>query len=247
MPDVTLLAATVGLAVLSGAALQAATGFGFGLVAAPLLFAAVGPEEAVGLMMVLGLEVNLLTLMAERRRPEPLAREAALLLAWSVPGMLAGVAVLRSLDATALQVVVTVGVLSSLAVRRLRPRSGRPPGWALPAAGLAGGALNTATSTSGPPLVLYLLRRGVRPAQARDTLTVLFLAFSVLGAGALAVTRTAEAVPGAGWVAALVPLVLAGHLAGRRGFARLERGRYELALTLTLLAAALGGLLTVVL
>ena len=245
MADVTLLATAVGFAVLSGAALQAATGFGFGLVAAPLLFAAVGPEEAVGLMMVLGLEINLLTLAGERRRPEPLRREAVLLLAWAVPGMLAGVAVLRALDATTLQVIVTLGVLSSLAVRRLRPGSGRPPFWAVPAAGLSAGALNTATSTSGPPLVLYLLRRGVRPAQVRDTLTVLFLAFSVLGALALAVTRTTEAIPGVGWVAALVPLVLIGQLAGRRGFARLERGRYELALTLTLVGAALAGLATV--
>ncbi|MDP9385550.1 MAG: hypothetical protein M3P50_10005, partial [Actinomycetota bacterium] len=88
--------------------------------------------------------------------------------------------------------------------------------------------------------------RGARPAEVRDTLTVLFLAFSVLGAAALAVTGTAEAIPGAGWVAALVPLVFIGHLAGRRGFARLERGRYELALTCTLVAAAVGGLATVV-
>jgi len=246
MADVTLLAAAAGLAVLSGAALQAATGFGFGLVAAPLLFAALGPEEAVGLMMLLGLEINLLTLAGERRRPDPLRREAALLLAWAVPGMLAGVAVLRALDATTLQIVVTLGVLSSLGVRRLRPGPGRPPRWAVPAAGLSAGALNTATSTSGPPLVLYLLRRRARPGQVRDTLTVLFLAFSVLGAGALAVTGTSEAIPRAGWVAALVPLVLAGQLAGRRGFARLEHGRYELALTLTLVGAALAGLATVV-
>ena len=52
--------------------LQAATGFGFSLVAAPLLFAAIEPEPAVVLLLVLGLEVNLLTLATERRRPRPL-------------------------------------------------------------------------------------------------------------------------------------------------------------------------------
>jgi hypothetical protein len=49
-------------AVAAGAALQSATGFGFSVVAAPLVFAAVGPQEAVGLLLVLGTEVNLLTL-----------------------------------------------------------------------------------------------------------------------------------------------------------------------------------------
>ena len=84
------------------------------------------------------------------------------------------------------------------------------------------------------------------PGQVRDTLTVIFLAFSVLGAAALAVTQTTEAIPGLGWLAGLVPLVLLGHLVGRRGFERLSGGRYELALTLTLVAAALAGLVTVV-
>jgi len=247
MAAVTLLTAITVLAVVSGAALQAATVFGFGLLAAPLLFAATSPPEAVGLLMLLGLEVNALTLGAERRRPAPLRPESLHLLAWSVPGMVAGVAVLRSLDETALQIIVTAGVLTSLAVRRLRPGSGRPPRWALPAAGLSAGALNTATSTAGPPLVLYLLRRRVEPVQTRDTLTVVFFCFGVLGIVALAATGTTEAIPGAGWVLGLVPLVALGHLAGRRGFARLVAGgSHELALTVTLVAAALGGLLAVV-
>src|SRR5919108_4536049 len=89
-------------AVAVGAALQSATGFGFSMVAAPLVFATVGPPEAVGVMIVLGLEMNVLTLFTERRRPRPLKRATPILLAWSVPGALAGVAVLRALDAAAL-------------------------------------------------------------------------------------------------------------------------------------------------
>jgi uncharacterized membrane protein YfcA len=202
------------------------------------------------MLMILGLEVNLLTLAGERRRPEPLWRESLGLLAWSVPGALAGVAVLRALDETTLQVVVTIGVLTSLGVRRLHRdvvRSTPPPVWALPVAGLAAGTLNTATSTSGPALVLYLLRRAASPGATRDTMTVIFVAFSFIGGAALVVTGTREAIPEAAALAAGVPLVLAGHLAGRRGFARLSRSprRYELALTVVLLLSAVGGLLTV--
>ena len=237
--------------MLVGAGLQAATGFGFGLVSAPLLFAAAGPEAAVGLLMLLGLEVNLLTLGTERRRPEPLGAESVALLLWSVPGTFAGVAILRALDERTLQVVVTLGVLTSLAVRRRRarqaPAASPPPRWALPVSGLAAGTLNTATSTSGPALVLYLLRRGASPVAFRDTMTVVFTAFSFVGLAALAITGTREAIPSAAALAACVPLVLVGHLAGRRGFRRLagRPERYELALTVVLLLSAVGGLVTV--
>ena len=68
--------------------LQAATGFGFSLVAAPLVFAALEAEPAVGLLLVLGLEVNLLTLPGEGRRPRPLRRSLTVLLAAAAPGAL---------------------------------------------------------------------------------------------------------------------------------------------------------------
>ena len=105
-------------AVMAGAALQSAVGFGFALVAAPLLYAAApSPEQAVGLMIVLGLEVNLLTLLGgappARARRGPTSRAVV---AWSLPGALAGVAVLRALDALALQLLVTAGVLVALVV-----------------------------------------------------------------------------------------------------------------------------------
>jgi uncharacterized membrane protein YfcA len=251
MGEVTAIELAAGLAVAAGAALQSATGFGFSLVAAPLLFSATEPAEAVGLLIVLGAEVNLLTIAGEGRRPAPLMPESALLLAWALPGALAGVAVLRALDAVALQLAVTAGVLVSLAVR-WRTQStgdgpaGPPPRWALPLAGLSAGGLTTSTTTAGPPLVLYLLRRAPAPEEVRDTLTVVFLGLSVTGAIALVVTGTHAAVPDATWLAALVPAVLAGHLAGRPVFARLAHGHYEGVLTGVLIVAVGVGLLTAV-
>jgi uncharacterized membrane protein YfcA len=246
---VSALVIAAGAAVVAGAAVQSATGFGFALVAAPLLFGLTEPEHAVGLLIVLGLEVNALTLLGERRRPRPLARDVAGLLVWAVPGALAGVAVLRSLDAIALQLAVTAGVLVSLALRRRAPAA--PPDgtrtlapWARPAAGFSSGALSTATSTSGPPLVVYLLHRGAHPVQVRDTLTTCFVGLGLLGGAALAVTGTREALPDATWLAALVPLAVVGHLAGRPVFARLAHGRYEQALTAVLLVAVTAGLVS---
>jgi uncharacterized membrane protein YfcA len=244
--------AAAGVAVAAGAALQSAVGFGFALVAAPLVFAATSPEEAVGLMVLLAVEVNLLTLAAERRRPRPLWGDVLPVLAWALPGALAGVALLRALDALALQLLVTAGVLVALAVQARAARapvSDRdPPRWARPAAGLTSGALSTSTTTGGPPLVLLLMGRGVAAARVRDTLTATFLGLGAVSAGALALTGTEGAVPGATALALLVPLTAAGQLAGRPLFHRLARGRrYESVLQAVLLAAVVAGLLTVAL
>src|SRR3954452_8461055 len=122
----TVLAVAAAGAVMAGAALQSAVGFGFALAAAPLLYAAApSAEQAVGLMIVLGLEVNLLTLLAERRRPDPVWGDVVPVVAWSLPGALAGVAVLRALDAVALQLLVTAGVLAALAVNLRAERRAR--------------------------------------------------------------------------------------------------------------------------
>jgi uncharacterized membrane protein YfcA len=233
-----VLVAAACLAVVAGAMLQAATGFGFSLVAAPLLFAAIDPEPAVVLLLALGLEVNLLTLATERRRPRPLRRPTLLMLAWALPGALAGAAVLRALPADALQVAVTLGVAGTLAARRVT--TAHVPGWA---AGFAAGALTTSTSTNGPPLLLHLLGRGATPAQVRDTLTVCFVGLA--GLGALALFGTGDpALPDGTLTLGLVPAVLAGHLVGRRAFARLAQGgRYEFVLTGVLLAAVGVGLI----
>jgi uncharacterized protein len=238
-----------GVAMLAGAALQSATGFGFALVAAPLLFAAAKPGEAVGLLILLGLVVNLMTLGTEGRRPQPLVRESLTMLAWALPGVFIGALALRVLDRTALQAGVTIGVFATLAVRALARRRGAqgpgaPPRWAAPATGFASGALTTSTNTSGPPVVLYMLARGATPVQTRDTLTVTFVGYSLLGFAALLVSGTDGVIPPADALAALVPAVVIGHLAGRPVFARIAEDRYEPVLTAVLIATALAGLAT---
>src|SRR5687768_10583584 len=180
---VTPLLAAMIVAVMAGAAIQAATGFGFALLAAPLAFAALEQEEAIGLLLLLGSEIGVLTLLTEGRRPRPMVRRCAIVLLWAVPAAVAGVAVLRALDAVTLQIAVSVGVAATLLVRSRAPaeRRDREPRWAAPATGLCAGALVTSTNTSGPPLLLYLLGRGDEPSRVRDTLTVCQLGLSLIG------------------------------------------------------------------
>jgi uncharacterized membrane protein YfcA len=80
--------AIVAVAVVIGAALQSATGFGFSLVVAPSLFHVLDPGQALTAMVVLTLALSLLMLFAERRRPVIRTREVALMVACAVPGWL---------------------------------------------------------------------------------------------------------------------------------------------------------------
>ena len=125
--------------------------------------------------------------------------------------------------------------------------AGDPPAWAAPAAGFASGALTTSTNTAGPPVVLYVLARGAPPVQTRDTLTVTFIGFAVIGVVGAGVQRARLACRTRDALAALVPAAVVGHLAGRPVFARIAEHRYEPVLTGVLIATALAGLATALL
>lgn len=247
----TALLVLAALAVLVGSVVQSATGFGFALVAAPVLFPVLGPKEAIGTLLVLACVGSVLILATERRRPRPLGLDASVIVAASIPGAVAGVVVLRSFDSVTLQYAVTGSVLVALLVRRYAPRRTAAQGrawWSAPVAGLAAGALTTSTNTSGPPLLLHLTGQGREPSRVRDTINVCYLGLSAVSALALWATRTSGAVPDPLVLAATVPLVVLGHRAGRPVFARLVGGgSYEAVLTGTLVAAVGIGLVTAVL
>ncbi|MDP2711304.1 MAG: sulfite exporter TauE/SafE family protein [Solirubrobacteraceae bacterium] len=244
--------ALAALAVFVGAALQSATGFGYALVAAPILFALLGPQQAVTAGVLLGLLLNLLTLATERRRPAVLGRDATALVGWSLPGLVLGALALRELPERPLSVFVALAVLTGLGLRlraggvdRPRPaaRTGEPAtprprarSWQRPAAGLASGALATSTSLSGPPLVFYMLARGAAPAALRDTLAAVFVAQALIGLPVL-LASGAFTVPDGVW--ALLGAGLAGQVLGRRAFAWLRGARYEHAVLAVLAASAL--------
>ena len=235
--DAEILAA---VAVLAGGACHAATGFGFVLVAGPLVAAVLQPEEAITTLLALGIVTSALTLATEGRRPDPLWRESAALLAWGAGGAVAGTFVLARLDTTALQLLVTAMVLATLLTRRAFLK-GSDPFRKLPVAGLAAGALTTTTSTNGPPILLYLLARGMSAGRMRDTLSVVLIAFSAVGLAALALGAADVALPDGAVLAVFPAVAVIGHVAGRPVFARLAEGRYEEVVTALLLVSAVAG------
>lgn len=230
------------LALFAGAALQSATGFGFALVSAPILFALLGPQEAVTTGVLVAMVLNLMTLAGERRRPQVRVRDTSALLLWSLPGLAVGALALRELSEHVLTVLVAVAVLAGLALRILGRRTTAPAtrrAWHLPAAGLTSGAMSTATSLNGPPLVFCLLARGASPVQMRDTLAAIFVVHAVLGLPALLLAGT-FAMPDAVWLLLLAGV--AGQLLGRPAFGRLRGEHYERAVLAVLAVTALAAL-----
>jgi uncharacterized membrane protein YfcA len=230
--------ALAAVAAFAGAAVQSATGFGFALVLSPALFAVMEPVEAVTALLVLGLALNLLVLF-EGGRPEHVDwRALAPMLVAAVPGLALGAVALTQLSKEVLQVAVGVAVIAAagwqlresraVRVRRL----GRGAGLA---AGFASGALTTSISVSGPPLVLWLEARGVRPEEFRASLAASFLALNLAGAVVLVAAEGGGAFD-AGAVAPLLGLVAAGYLLGALAFRRLDRERF-FALVLALVVA----------
>jgi uncharacterized membrane protein YfcA len=220
--------ALAAVAAFAGAAVQSATGFGFALVLSPALFAVMDPVEAVTALLVLGLALNLLVLF-ERGRPEHVEwRALAPMLLAALPGLAAGAVALTQLSKETLQVAVGIAVIVAAAwqlrLRRRHERPSLPPaaGWAV---GFASGALTTSISVSGPPIVLWLEARGVRPEEFRASLAASFLVLNLTG-GAIVLAAEGTGALDAGAVAPLMALVAIGYALGAVAFRRLDRERF---------------------
>ena len=231
--------ALVSLAVLVGAVLQSATGFGFALVTAPVMFAVFGPGEALTMLVLLATLLSALVLLTERRDVDIRWGDAVPLAAWGVPGLVAGILVLRAVEKPVLQVAVGVAVVvaASLELGSRPGADGPPRPWPVAPVGAVAGTLATTVGVNGPPMVMYLLRSGADQHQLRDTLSATFLLYTPLVLVALGVGgRLGLGDVGAAELAGLLALVLVGRPLGRAVFVRLDAAtfrRVALALALT--------------
>jgi uncharacterized membrane protein YfcA len=220
--------------VIAGALLQSATGFGFALIAAPVLTAALGPRVAVPTATVVGLLVNALTLVGEGRAPVVDGRAARVLLAWSLPGMALGAVVLATAPEDVLRVAIAAVVVGTV-VLYVKTRSSGTGRSSAAGAGRVSGVLATTSGINGPPLVLHMRRVGMGADRMRDTLAAFFVVSAVLTVAAFAVSGVLRLAGGIGW---LLIGAVAGQAAGRLAFRQLEAHRDAATLAVLALSAA---------
>ncbi|MDR3506659.1 MAG: sulfite exporter TauE/SafE family protein [Caulobacteraceae bacterium] len=178
--------------VAAGGLLQGFTGFGFAMVAVPLISLVLPPAQALPYVMALQALLGLAGLPGAVR----LCRWS--LLGWLTLGVAvgtpAGLWAIATLSPAAGRLVVGLAVLLAFAVLAVGLRvPGHGSSRAAVGAGVAAGVMNGLAGMSGPPAVALVIAADVRPEEARATLLVF-----VFGAA----------------LAALVPMGLAGQLGG---------------------------------
>lgn len=173
--DWRIALAVIVLAMLA-AFIQALSGFGFSLFIVPFLALLIGPKDTVLLANILSTLSGVAQALYLRKHAE--RRTALTLMAGACVGMPIGLAVLLLVDAQALQIIIAGMVIffTLLLMRGVSLHSAGLVGDV--AAGVTSGILNTSTSMSGPPVVLYLHGRGLAPLPFRATTSVYFTATS---------------------------------------------------------------------
>lgn len=224
--------------ILLAAATYGLTGFGFALVAVPLLAIVTDPRTAGVAMLIAFVPVG--PVLAVRDRDSIRWSAAALLCGAALLGMPLGLLVLVAASERLLTGIIGVCVLGSalLLWRGLKLRDA--PVTVL-TAGMISGVLSTSTATSGPPMVVALRAMGYEPVSFRATLSVAFTAMSVTALAGRALTgqmgSTAVAIGLVG-----IPAMLAGWACGNALFRSLDPIRFR---RLVLYALAITGALTV--
>lgn len=224
-------------AVLMLAALaQAVTGFGFSLLAVPLLALLTGPQNAVVGSSIVALLLSGVTAVHDRGAIHwRTAREV--LIAGTV-GLPIGLAALALLPARALTIIISLVVLGStwLIWKEYRIGRGRV---ATAAVGVLSGALTTSTGVNGPPLAAAFQVMGFSPRQFRATLAAIFAAIGTIGVAGFLVT---EQVSRVALLLAIVgvPATAAGWFIGNKAFARISAGtRFRQTVLYSLVVASL--------
>ena len=226
-----LVAATIALAAL----LQSASGFGFSLIAVPIVSALVGAKVAVVAMDTLAF--GLVLSLAVSGREHVRAAVVRVVTIAAVLGMPIGLWVLVGVDERVLGIVISCIVILLTLLLMLGVTASDRAGIDL-AAGFASGVLATSTGTNGPPLVLALQARHVPSSEFRATLAAAFAIQDVVAVVGFGLTGqiTTEV-----WqvVAAGVPGLVIGRLVGDRLFRSLDQRSFRRGVLALLLATGL--------
>lgn len=163
----------VAVAVFAAITVYMVAGFGFALLAMPLMTFAIPVEEAVVVVVMLAIVSTGHQAIAHRghvRRPL-----ATRLVLSSFAGMPFGLLVLNVVEDRTLKIALGIGVIIAtvLLIRDLTlDHVGPPLDYAM---GFVSGVANSSIGTNGPPLVFDLQSRRLAPNEFRGTIATVFV------------------------------------------------------------------------
>lgn len=162
--------------------IQSFTGFGFALVATPLLFFLLDPKMAIVVVVCLG-GVSIVVMTVIHRQSVDLRRVLYLSLG-SVIGIPLGAYILLIIPQVSLKLVIAfvIIVLTFLLVFNRFPYL-KPFGFWHLFIGFCSGLLNSSTSMGGPPMVLFLLSQKVTKVEFLGTISATFIILTAFTLG----------------------------------------------------------------
>ncbi|MET7336736.1 sulfite exporter TauE/SafE family protein [Nonomuraea sp. NPDC005650] len=228
----TLLAAAV--IILIASTVHAVTGFGYALIATPLLALTVDPHTAVVSTTLSALAMTITIGVRQRHHAE--WKVAMIAMVGIVLGLPLGLWVYAVASERVLTALIGVGVLGCTVMvwRRVKVPGNVPT---LVGVGLLSGALSTSTGTNGPPMVAAFQGMGYDPSKFRATLSAVFAGTSVFSLIGFAVAG--EVNSQSLWIGLVgVPIVQLGWFAGNAIFSRIDPDRFRKVLLAALLVSA---------
>ncbi|HKE65283.1 MAG TPA: sulfite exporter TauE/SafE family protein [Micromonosporaceae bacterium] len=229
-----MLAAALGIITVAAAA-QAVTGFGFAMLAVPLLATVMPVNAAVVVGSLASLAMSVGTAIRERAHVH--WRTSFVIFAIAVIGMPLGLYLLVSLPAAALTALVGIAVLGSTWLVWRRPTLPEGPA-TIGAIGFLVGVLTTSTGTNGPPLVAAFQSFGYDKRAFRATIASTFVCCGIVSVGFFAYGHEISATVIETCLVG-IPGGFAGWWAGDRFFRRLNAAAFRVVVLIALTAAAL--------
>lgn len=233
----------VGMAVFVAAFMQIVAGFGFALLAVPLMTLAVEPKVAVVVSTLTGIFVTSWQAYKDRALADKVLVKRMTIGAYV--GMPLGLLVFVSVDDNVLRFLLGVAVLVATVLLALRVNLHHVGPRLDYGAGFISGVLATSLSTNGPPLVFDLQARQLSAPTFRATISTVF---ALSNFGGLALFIAAGEITRDGIVAAAVtiPAMLFGQLLGFPIRKHVHGERFRWLVLLLLMAVAVSAIVNAI-
>jgi len=169
--------------VLLAGFVRAISGFGFALVATPLLLFVFDPKSVVVITIIINFPVGLLLLFHTRKHID--VKRVLLMCGGSIFGVPMGAYLLSSLDPSIIKLIIAI-LIAPFSIVLLLGHSYQFKRDSL-GCGISGffsGLLGSSTSLSGPPVVLFLLNQGLVKERFIGTVTAYFVFMGIASVGA---------------------------------------------------------------
>lgn len=166
--------------ILLAAFVRSVSGFGFALLATPLLTLVIGVKSAVVIVVILSVFGSLLLSFYMRRHVD--VKRAAFITCAAIPGVLLGAYLLSRLDQSVVKLAIAILIIIfSILLQLGYSYRLRREVLACGIVGFSSGTLLTSTSLGGPPVVLFLLNQGLTKEKFVGTVAASHLLAGVAG------------------------------------------------------------------